>query len=30
MVFADALISRLMEITQCRPEDLQCRHANIE
>ena len=30
MVFADAIISRLMEITQCRPEDLQCRHANIE
>jgi 6-phospho-3-hexuloisomerase len=30
MVFADALISRLMEITQCRPEDLQCRHAKIE
>lgn len=30
MVFADAIISRLMEITRCRPEDLQCRHANIE
>jgi len=30
MVFADAIISRLMEITSCRPEDLQCRHANIE
>jgi len=25
MVFADAIISRLMEITRCRPEDLQCR-----
>lgn len=30
MVFADAIISRLMEIMSCRPEDLQCRHANIE
>ena len=30
MIFADAIISRLMEITRCRPEDLQCRHANIE
>lgn len=30
MVFSDAIISRLMEITQCKPEDLQCRHANIE
>ena len=30
MVFGDAIVSRLMEITQCRPEDLQCRHANIE
>jgi 6-phospho-3-hexuloisomerase len=30
MVFADAIISRLMEITQCDVEDLRCRHANIE
>ena len=30
MIFADAIISRLMEIMSCRPEDLQCRHANIE
>jgi len=30
MVFADAIISRLMEIMSCRPVDLQCRHANIE
>ncbi len=30
MVLADAIISRLMEITQCDVEDLRCRHANIE
>ncbi len=30
MVFADAIISRLMELTQCDIEDLRCRHANIE
>jgi 6-phospho-3-hexuloisomerase len=30
MVFADAIISRLMEIMQCDVEDLRCRHANIE
>ncbi|MDD1673306.1 MAG: SIS domain-containing protein, partial [Methanomicrobiales archaeon] len=30
MVFADAVISRLMEIRECRIEDLKGRHANIE
>jgi len=30
MVFADAVISRLMEIMKCDVEDLRCRHANIE
>ncbi|MDN7023540.1 6-phospho-3-hexuloisomerase [Methanoculleus sp. FWC-SCC1] len=30
MVFADAIISRLMEIRQCDVEELRCRHANIE
>lgn len=30
MVFADAVISRLMDIRECRIEDLQKMHANIE
>jgi 6-phospho-3-hexuloisomerase len=30
MVFADAIVSRLMEITETNVEDLKCRHANIE
>jgi 6-phospho-3-hexuloisomerase len=30
MVFADAVISALMEIRECRIEDLKGRHANIE
>ncbi|NYT06584.1 MAG: 6-phospho-3-hexuloisomerase [Methanomicrobiales archaeon] len=30
MVFADAMISALMEITHCNIEDLRDRHANIE
>jgi 6-phospho-3-hexuloisomerase len=30
MVFADAIISALMEITHCNIEDLKDRHANIE
>lgn len=30
MVFADAVISRLMEIMKCDVEDLRGRHANIE
>ncbi|MDD3621207.1 MAG: 6-phospho-3-hexuloisomerase [Methanofollis sp.] len=30
MIFADAIVSRLMEITETNVEDLKCRHANIE
>lgn len=30
MVLADAIVSRLMEITETDVEDLKCRHANIE
>ncbi|QYZ78173.1 6-phospho-3-hexuloisomerase [Methanofollis formosanus] len=30
MVFTDAIVSRLMEITETNVEDLKCRHANIE
>ncbi|TAJ44007.1 6-phospho-3-hexuloisomerase [Methanofollis fontis] len=30
MVFIDAIVSRLMEITETDVEDLKCRHANIE
>ncbi|MDT8357740.1 MAG: 6-phospho-3-hexuloisomerase [Methanomicrobiaceae archaeon] len=30
MIFADAIISALMEITHCEIEDLRDRHANIE
>jgi 6-phospho-3-hexuloisomerase len=30
MVFADAIVSRLMEITQIEEKDLKTRHANIE
>jgi len=30
LIFADAIISKLMDITCCRPEDLKDRHANIE
>ena len=30
MVFADAIISRLMEITRMEEKDLKTRHANIE
>jgi 6-phospho-3-hexuloisomerase len=30
MIFSDAIISSIMEITQCEENDLKCRHANIE
>jgi 6-phospho-3-hexuloisomerase len=30
MVFADAIVSRLMEITRMEEKDLKTRHANIE
>jgi 6-phospho-3-hexuloisomerase len=30
MVFADSIISAVMEIIECEESDLKCRHANIE
>jgi 6-phospho-3-hexuloisomerase len=30
MIFSDAIISSIMEITECEENDLKCRHANIE